>query len=316
MSLPALHEIRMAFPKTSITLLLNEAVEPLLEGHPDADQFLYWGVKEGQGWWNILRWTGKLRKERFDAAIIFNPSRLFHVATFLAGIPLRIGYRRKMGILLNRSIRDTKASRTSHEIDYNLELARLLGLSPSTPVLCLPKRPDAEAEAGRILESVGHSSSCRPIAIHPWTSNFARTEHRRWPLESFQNLAITLKDCGQPILIIGSPEFSSLMDTWELKGICGVTNLVGQIPLKVLPALLRRSSVLISNDSGPVHIAVAVGTPTIVVASKSQAPVLNRWGPRGPEHLVLLAPSVEEVATTVQARLARSEPGRIERCES
>jgi len=96
------------------------------------------------------------------------------------------------------------------------------------------------------------------------------------------------------------------MDQWKARGIPWIKNLVGQVPLKVLPALLRHCGLLVSNDSGPVHVAVAVGTPTIVVAAKFQEPVLNRWGPLGSEHQILLAPTAEEVAAAVRRRLCGS----------
>ena len=307
MCLPAIHVLRSAFPKAALTLLLNKEVAPLIEGHPDLDRLLPWDPAQGQGWAASLRWAREFRKERFDAAVVFNPTRLFHLAAFLAGIPLRVGYRRKLGFLLARSIPDTKASRSLHETEYNLELVRLFGIPTSTSTLSLPRHPENEAEAARILNSCGISSSSRPIALHPWKSDLARMPNRHWPLESFQDLAAGLNPCGQPVLVIGSQEFKSLMEPWKAQGISGITNLVGQVPLKTLPALLRRCAVLISNDSGPVHVAAAVGTPTIVIASKSQAAVLNRWGPRGAKHRILLSPTVEEAAQAVRARLAEAD---------
>lgn len=313
MCLPAIHELRRGFPEAALTLLLKKELEPLIEGHPDLDRLLPWNPAEGQGWTASLRWAGEFRKERFDAVIVFNPTRLFHLAAFLAGIPLRIGYRRKLGFLLTRSIPDTKVSRVLHEMEYNVELVRLFGISTSTPLLSLPKRPESEAEAARILDSYGIPSSTRPIAFHPWTSDFAKTRHRRWPLESFQDLATNLHACGQPVLVVGGQEFRPLMDQWKAKEAPGIIDLVGRVPLRTLPALLRRCAVLISNDSGPAHIAVAVGTPTIVVASKSQASTLNRWGPRGPRHRILLSPTVEEAAAALRACLAETGLGAMNR---
>lgn len=304
MTLPAIREIRRGFPNAALTLLLSKEVQPLIEGHPDVARLFAWDRQGGIGWAETLRWALALRKERFDAAIIFNPTRQFHVAAFLAGIPVRIGYRRKWGFLLTRSIPDTKASRTLHESGYNLELASLFGIRTlGAAVLSLPIHPEAEAEAERILGSHGVPPSSRPIALHPWTGNFSETAHRRWPLESFRALALSLQGCGRPILVIGAPEFIPLMEPWKAGGISWIRNLVGHVPLKTLPALLRRCALLVSNDSGPVHVAAAVDTATIVVASKSQAPVLKRWGPQGPEHRILLAPTVEEVAAAVRARM-------------
>jgi heptosyltransferase-2 len=282
MSLPAVHEIRRAFPEAELTLLVQEGLRPLLEGHPDIDRLLAWDTKEGVDCGRILqwawtvRWVWRLRRYRFDSVIIFNPTRLFHVATFLAGIPTRIGYRRKTGILLTGSLPDTKAQRNLHEVDYNLELVRLLGIRPSTPVMALPMRPEAEAEAEGLLEGCGFTSMSRPIALHPWTSNPVKA----WPMEAFCAVARRLDEMGQSILIIGGLEAVPLMEQWRAE--MGpdpphrTMDLVGRTPLRVLPALLRRCAVLVSNDSGPVHVAAAVGTETVVVTPQAHAHLLGR----------------------------------------
>ncbi|MBI3332942.1 MAG: glycosyltransferase family 9 protein [Candidatus Omnitrophica bacterium] len=296
MSLPALHEIRASFPEAHLTLLLQKGLEPLLEGHPDVDRLLVWEPAKGQGLGAIWGWAGRLRRERFDAALVLNPTRLFHAASCLAGIPLRIGYRRKCGILLNRTVPDTKARRDLHEVEYNLELVRLLNSSSQTqchpaPALYLPSRPETDREAEELLKGRGISADERPIAIHPWTSNPAKG----WPLESFLEVARRLAKGGRPVLILGGSECRGLMDPVKPQMGSGPVDLVGRVPLKVLPALLRRCSVLISNDSGPVHVAAAVGTSTIVVAPESHARLMARWRPLGDGHRILLSPRVEDL---------------------
>ncbi len=126
MSLPAIHLLRQAFPRATVSLLLEKGLEPLLEGHPDIDQILKWDPKEGRGWGTIFRMARRLRKYHFDAAVILNPSRLFHVVSFLSAIPVRVGYNRKWGFLLTKSCADTKAIRSQHESEYNMEVVSLL----------------------------------------------------------------------------------------------------------------------------------------------------------------------------------------------
>jgi len=296
MSLPAVHAVRKFLPETEITLLIQKELEPLLEGHPDVDRILGWSPAEGAGWNRILRWGWRLRKYRFDASVTLNPTKLFHAAPFFAGIPTRIGYRRKLGILLTAALPDTKANRNLHETDYNLELVRLLGVPRSKPVIHLPQRTGTEREADWLLQSHGLTQTSRPIAVHPWTSNPVKS----WPLESFAELADRLHADHRPILVIGGPESLPLMERWKSQAPDQVVDLVGKIPLRTLPALLRRCSLLVSNDSGPVHVAAAVGTPTIVVAPKSHAMLLARWRPIGTGHLLLLSPSVAEVVAAVK----------------
>ena len=299
MSLPAVREVRSAFPYARLTLLVRKGLEPLLQPHPDLDHLWVWDPAQGQGFGAILRWGFRFRREHFDAALILNPTRLFHAASFLAGIPIRAGYRRKWGFLLNRAVPDTKSARDLHESEYNLEIVRLLGIPSREPVLSLPERSEADQEARRILESRGVPFSVRPVALHPWTSNPVKG----WPMESFRELAGRLVRSGQTILWIGEPEGKDFHPPESSQGI----NLTGQVPLRLLPALLRCCAVLVSNDSGPVHVAAAVGTPVVVVAPETHARLLARWRPLGNGHRLLLSPGVEEVAAAASSAAAQGE---------
>ncbi len=305
MCLPAIRAIRETYRESEITLLLQKGQEPLLEGHPDLDRIIEWDPAEGSGWKSSFRWGRTLRAERFDAAVVFNPSRFFHTASFLARIPIRVGYRRKWGFLLNRSIEDSKNRRTLHEVEYNLELARLLETKPGPAVIELPPQTAWEETADRILLSHGISHSVRPIAIHPWTSNPVKN----WPLESFLELGGRLSKKGHPVLIIGAAQTAEQAASWKKAVPSGLTDLVDRVPLGALPGLLRRCRLLISNDSGPTHVAAAVGTYTIVVAPRNHGPLLNRWKPWGHQNRILLSPSVQEVETAAEERLLeRTEP--------
>ncbi len=297
LTLPAVRAIRQNFPASEVTLMLRQELEPLIQGHPDVDRTLPWNPRDGTGWIAISRWGWRLRKEGFDVAVVFNPTKLFHAATFLAGIPVRIGYRRKLPWLLTTTLPDTKSARTGHEAEYNLELGGLLGIPPSTPVLRLPRRPASEQEADRLLSAGGiHPTKIRPIALHPWTSNRAKG----WPHQNFQELARRLSGEGYRLVVIGEPGGSPAQDEWNHGLPPGVTSLVGQVPLQHLPALLSRCALLVSNDSGPVHVASAVGIPTVVVAPKEHGDLLQRWRPLGEGHRLLLSPTVEEVVASVR----------------
>lgn len=299
MTLPAVHAIRAALPETEITLLARKNLAPLLERHPDFNRFLPWDPAQGQGWGAILRTAAWLKTHRFDGIVLFNPTRLFHAAGFLAGIPLRVGYRRKLGLLLNRTLADTKSQRSLHETEYNLELTRLLGIEPG---LTPPSLPEATGpvrqEVDQLLRSKGLPSG-GVVAIHPWTSNLTKA----WPTESFWACCEKLGKHGIPTVVIGGEEEIPRLRAARPSLPAGVREVVGLTPLALLPELLRRCALLISNDSGPVHVAAAVGTPTLVVAPQSHEKLLARWRPLGPKHRILLDPSVEEAASAAEEGL-------------
>ncbi len=287
MSLPVLSSIRREMPQARQTLLIREGLQPLLEGHPDLDELLTLETAGTQGPFAAFGLAHRLRRFRFDAVLVLNPSKLFHLACFLAGIPVRIGYRRKWGFLLSRSSPDTKQQRHLHEVEYNLELARLLGIQANEREIRLPVKPGPRAEAIRLLKSAGVHPAQRPIAVHPWTSNPAKG----WPMERFRETARQLKLEGRDLLWIGEPEAGIRVSPVPE----GAVDLCRRVPLGLLPEILRLCCMLISNDSGPVHVAAAVGTPTIVVAPQEHARQMERWRPRGSGHRILLSPTVSEV---------------------
>lgn len=298
MTLPAIGQVRRGLPGCRITLLIRRELQPLLNGHPDCDRTLGWDPREGQGWAAALRWGKILRRERFDGAVLFNPTKFFHLATFLAGIPHRIGYRRKWGFLLTGSIPDTKANRFLHESEYNLELLPLLGLYPSPPALEWPLQPNETNRAKQFLQNAGLPAGTVPVAIHPWASH-----PRSWPLESFAVVVRGLRRAGHPVAILGGETEISAMTAWSGSlGSLELLNWVGRIPLALLPAVLRLCRVMLSNDSGPAHVAAAVGTPTVVVAPAGNDQHHRRWQPLGQGHTLLLGPSPEKVLETVLRR--------------
>lgn len=292
MSLPVASAIRQALPAARIWLLVRKELQTLLEGHRDFERVLALPEPANEGWQASFRLARWLRSFRFDAALILNPTRFFHLTCFLAGIPLRIGYRRKWGFFLNRAVADTKHLLSLHETEYNLELTRLLGIEASPAGFTLPERPEARAQVLQLLSSEGVPQDARPVAIHPWTSNPAKG----WPLENFSEAARRLVGEGRTVLLIGQ----QLRAGPFLPIPPGVFNLCDKTSLRMLAELLRFCSVLVTNDSGPAHVAAAVGTPVIVVAPREHERQMQRWKPLGESNRVLLSPTMDELLAAVR----------------
>ncbi len=292
LSLPAVHAVRKHWPQTQIHLLIHQDWIPLLQGHPDVDQIHPWNPQETLGW-GIGRTALWLRRHRFDAILILNPSKLFHAASFLAGIRTRVGYRRKWGFLLTHSLHDTKAARNLHETEYNLELLGLLGIQGrATHRLFLPELADSRKQVQTLLAHHNLPNHVRPIALHPWTTN----PGKGLPLHFFWSVARELGMSGHPIVLIGVPP----VENRDMNPPPGLINLFNKTPLGLLPELLRHCSVLISNDSGPVHLAAAVGTPTVIVAPSSHDRQLQRWKPLGGHCTILLDPTPDQVFQAIR----------------
>jgi ADP-heptose:LPS heptosyltransferase len=226
----------------------------------------------------------------------------------LAGIRWRVGYNRKWGRLLTHRLDDRKALGERHEVEYNLDLVRALGLPTQTPQWHLPRFSHEQAEVFQLLEQAGMKRSERFIAVHPWTSN----PRKQWPPERYLALMRLIAERrSERIVVIGSPEERHRASALLPAG-APVVNLVGRLALKPLAALLQCARTLVSNDSGPVHLAAAVGTPTVVLFGTTDAATgPQRWGPWGNNHTVIWKPSmeaisVEEVFTALQDCLQRA----------
>src|SRR3989338_3184513 len=170
MNLPAIRLLRQTFPKAWLTLLLDRSVAGLLKGHPDIDEMMVVDsrnlARSARDRWNLIR---RVRKAGFDLAVVSNPNKFFHSLVFLAGIPCRLGYRRKWGFLLNKTMADRKDSAWGHEIDLNLQLASLASDKTWDGRLTIPVDPAASKRVENFMTE--HRLENRNILlIHAGTS--------------------------------------------------------------------------------------------------------------------------------------------------
>ncbi len=325
LSIPAIRALKQSFNSTIVTLV-NPIVKELLEGTPEIDQILSFDEEK----WNKsilirLKFLRQIRKMRFDLVVILNPAKRFHILAYLAGISQRLGYDRKWGFLLTHKIKDEKFLGQRHEVEYNLDLVRSIGADTDDKDISIKIEQQDLRFVEELLSKYGIKDQDLIIAIHPHSSNPAKS----WPKENFAQLVDELfRRFSAKVVIIGGAEekTSSIKLASLIKD--PVINLAGKTSLKQLAAFLRRCTLLISNDSGPVHIAAACGRSTVVIFGRSIPGVgPKRWGPWGNGHTVLhkdpgcnpcldrkcpynfkclTSITPEEVLTVVEQRLARS----------
>jgi len=284
-------------------LVVNPYAQELAECIDFVDKVLPWENKKHK-LNDIIKFSKELRNKKFDLCVIFNPSKEFNIISFLAGVPLRLGYNRKWGILLNRKTEDRKNLGKKHEIEYNLELAGLIGAETGNKTLFL--RIDDDIING-LFRDYGIENSKNLMAIHPWTSDPVK----QWPIEKFSELAKRVAgEFGFKVLIIGGKEeFYKSQEFFS--GLNNIVNLTGKTSLKQLAALLKICKLLISGDSGPVHLASCVDT-TVIAIFRNDLPgkTAVRWGPRSSHSIVieknnLSDISVDEVFDKVKEALKR-----------
>ncbi|MDD5496285.1 MAG: lipopolysaccharide heptosyltransferase II [Candidatus Omnitrophica bacterium] len=286
LSTPAIKAMRNAYPNSHIAFMAQPYVHDILKGNPYLDEVILYDKKERErGFFRNLRFVLKLRKKKFDLAVAFHPSNRTHMITFFAGIPERIGYDKKMGYLLTRRIPHTKQFGLKHEIDNVLDLLRYMGVEAKEKELYVSVGEHNERHAEHIFRDNGIGKDDIIVALNPGASCLSK----KWPWENFVKVADGLADrLAARIVIVASAEDKPIGNKIAEALKARPIDLSGATTVGDLASILRRSSLLISNDSGPVHMASALGTPTIVIFGRSNrglAPA--RWGPTGKRSKIL-----------------------------
>ena len=286
LSTPVLQALRQHVPHAFIAMMVRPACRDVVEGQPTLDEVIV-SEKEGRHRriLDTIRFARRLRRYEFDTALVLHPSRRSHWIPWLAGIPVRIGYDRKSAWLLTHRLPHRKQEGAKHEALYTLELLRCFGITPSLPALSVPVRPEAVARVDTLLAEAPLQATARLVAIHPSASCVSK----RWMPERFAQVADRLiaEHHVRVCVIAGEadvPHAEAMVRAMRQP----VLDLAGRLSVGELAALLRRCRLLISNDSGPVHVAAAVGTPVVDIFGRNQAGLSPlRWGPLGEGHVIL-----------------------------
>jgi heptosyltransferase-2 len=286
MSLPALEALRARFPKTEIVLLAKPWVSELYWYHPAVSrQIVYHAEGEHggpRGFWRLVR---ELRAERFDAAILFQNA--FHAAwmAWWARVPVRIGYARdgRSTLLAPRSavVELPPPAAYGHHVYYYLNLLFRAGLiDKPAPVKEIRLRlADSEKQwAGKRLDALGLGGPRFLVGLHPGAS-FGPA--KRWLPERYAALADRLIGAlHADVLIFGSLAERPLAETIARAMQHTPTVVAGETTLRQMMALLARCHLAVTNDSGPMHVAAALGLPLVAVFGstdeRSTGPVGSR----------------------------------------
>ncbi|MFQ5680720.1 MAG: glycosyltransferase family 9 protein [Candidatus Omnitrophota bacterium] len=290
LSTPVIKALRDRFPDAYIAMMVSPLTRELVCGNPYLDEVIvYDKERRHKGLFGSLKAVFALRRRRLDLAVILHSTNRVNLITFLAGIRRRIGYARRLGFLLTDAVPYCKYQGKMHEVDYNLGLLRCIGITPQDKALFVPKDENAERWADDVFRNYGLRPGERLAVIHPSAS----CPSRRWPIESFSRLSreIILKYNARIVIISGKDDMglsARLARLINPPKSDKVIDLSGQTTLMQLASVLRRAALMISTDSGPVHIAVGCGLPVVVLFGRAQ-PGLSpqRWGPLGEGNVVL-----------------------------
>ena len=286
LSTPVIKALRDAYPESHIAFMVRPYAREIVEGNPYLDEvIIYDRSGEHKGIAGGFKFAQELRRKRFDIAIALHPTVRTHAILRLSGIPERVGYDRKAHFLLTRKFPHTKQFGLKHEIDYALDVLRFMGLEPKDRALYMPLNAASERKISEVLKEGGIKDSDILVAINPGAS----CASKRWAAASFAEVAEGLiKRYAARIVIVSARADKQFADKLasSIKG--PSLNLSGRTSLGELASVLRRCRLFISNDSGPVHIGCAVGTPVIAIFGRGDRGLSpRRWGPGGDRDKVL-----------------------------
>ena len=279
-ALPTLEALRAAYPQSHITWLVETAYAPLLAGHPALDEVwpvprVRWGQKvSGIELLNLLRLLRRVRAAKFDLVIDLQGLLKSAMWVALARSDRKVGYDRTRELsYLALTERIPPYDAEAHAVWRYLHVARRLGAPPALPRFRLglkPALPEFLVGLDRPL-----------VALHPG----ARWTTKIWPPTSWAKLADWLiQEKGMSVVITGSSTDRDLTARITARMREKALNLAGRTTLPELAGILQKARVAITADTGPMHLAAALGTKVVGIFGPT-AP--GRTGPFGAGHRVV-----------------------------
>jgi lipopolysaccharide heptosyltransferase I len=272
---PVLCALRDAFPDAFIAWLAEGSMGDLLEGHPALNEL----VRVPRRWWRspreVWKMRGRLRALKFDTAIDLQCLTKSAIAAWLSGAPRRIGKSGEEGRELSRWFHNelVEAGGT-HVVEHYLSMLQAVGIRSPNVRFDLPERPADAAMADEFLRAHGLAGQ-RFAILNPgagWPSKV-------WPAERYGAVARHLRKVhGMPsVAVWGIPAELSLAETIVANSE-GHAQLAPPTTMKELGALCRRAALFVGSDTGPLHLAVAVGTPAVSMHGPSRADWCGAYG--------------------------------------
>jgi lipopolysaccharide heptosyltransferase II len=272
-STPIFKALKEAYPQARVSCLAVPRVKEVLEHCPFIDEVIVYDEK-GRHWypWEKLRLIGSLRQKKFDAAFLLHRSLTRALLTFLVGIPVRVGYRSaKPSVFLTRQI---SVEENAHRMDEYAKIVEELGVAVDKVYgLEVSAQELKDMEEKLLKHGIGPGDY---LVVVNAGGNW---DLKRWPHERFgQLIARLVKDFRVKVVIPGSDKDRALAQS--IARLSGVDPLVlaGSTGLKELMALFKRANCVISNDTGPLHLAASVGTDVIALFGPTRPEIT---GPRG-----------------------------------
>jgi lipopolysaccharide heptosyltransferase I len=269
LALPALTALRRNFPKCRISWLIRPEFSPLIENHPHLDDVIFFDRKLlGKAWRSpaafgaLLLLIRRLREKHFD--VVIDLQGLFRTALlgWITGSKRRLGMAnaREFGhIFYTDKISQDKDS--IHLVNFYLKIVESAGASDIDVEFLLPEDPQAADTVSRLLDGCDIQSD-KYVVFVPCSTH----RDKCWPVERFAALAEKISEQFKlPIVSTGTSSEKGVIEKLRQASGVPIENFAGRLNLKELVVLLKRAGLVVSNDTGPGHIAAALGSPLVMI---------------------------------------------------
>jgi heptosyltransferase-2 len=282
LTLPLIQALKLNYPKSSIDVIVVPRTAEIFANHPAISQtFQYDKRGNDRGLKGLWRLRTKLRSQNYDLVIVPHRSLRSALLTWLLRPTMSIGFDKSAGYWLFKNT--VRYNLSAHEIERNLSLLiplKLPDVATGLPRL-YPSKQDIQI-VDSMLNAYGLNRNKNILAVAPGTI----WNTKRWPSDRFAAVCGQIASENIAIVLIGGKEDTALCtEVIEAAQAKNIFSVAGKLSLLQSAELIRRCKVLISNDSAPMHLAVAVGTPVVAIFGAT-VPEFG-FGPRGPLDVVI-----------------------------
>lgn len=265
LSTPLLAALRRAYPQARLDYAVGPWSRPLLESNLRLDGLIDCGPVGSRryGWGDYWALVQRLRAGDYEAAFVLERSPLISLLPYLAGIPHRVGLD-SGGRGFSLTVR--VPVKMKHEAELYLDTARAVGLEVERPALEFYTRPEERERAQALLDEA-HPL----VAIHPagGRNPGMYLPAKRWPSERFAAIADRVIESGGSVVLIAGPGDEGIAAEVTERMRNEPLNLTGKLTWGETGAVLERCDLCLGNDTGAIHLAVAVGTPVVAIFGPS-----------------------------------------------
>ncbi len=279
LALPVFASLKKCFPESELIALVQDYTVEVVSSFHAVDSITMYDPNE-----SVLTTTRKLKHLRADAIILLFPRFRLSAAAFLARIPVRVGTAyRWYSFLYSDKVREHRKESLKSEAEYNLSLAEALGCNSRIIETKLSVDDEALRSARNFLRRNGIE---RFVAVHPGSGGSATD----WSPDNFNKLCAEIaRVLDTNVVVTGSAPEKSLCETVS-GGIANCVSAAGAFSLREFIAFLSLAGAFVSNSTGPIHLAAAVGTPVVGIYPNHEPMTPTRWAPIT-DRKIILTPS-------------------------